>query len=349
MSFLSARGGMTAAVLVKAGALRFERRPIPIPGPGEALVRLRVVGICGSDVHYYTEGRLAGGVITSPLVLGHEAAGEVVAIGKGVRGLAPGDRVCVEPAVSCGACSHCRSGRYNLCHDARPIGTPRGGTHDGAFREYMTHPAAFVFKLPANVDFENGALVEPFSVGMHACRQAGLAMGQSVLIYGAGPIGLCALLAAHAAGAGRVAITDPRPDRLETAKRLGADCVYPSPAQAPADAFDAVLECSGAAPALADCPRAVAPGGVITQVGMFVDSAPPIDLIQLMRKEASLATVWRFANTYPTALSLLASRRVSLRPLVTHRLPFARLVEAIELARAGRPGTIKVVVEFPAG
>ncbi len=337
---------MLAGVMVKVREIRMERRPVPRPGPGEVLVKVRSVGVCGSDVHWYSEGKLGGGVVTAPLVLGHEVAGEVVEAGQGVTGLKPGDRVCLEPGVPCGACGYCRGGRYNICRSLRFMGTPRGGTHDGAFREYLPHPAAFAFKLPDNVDFDSGALVEPFSVGIHACRQAGLAMGQRALIYGAGPIGLATLLAAGAAGAGEISVADIRPDRLELARKLGAMSTYSSLSDIPASAFDVVLECAAARPTAQDATRTVAPGGTITQVGTFVEVNFPIDLIEMMRKEARLTTVWRYANTYPTALDLMSTCRADLHSLITHRLPFARLQEAIEVARAGQPGTVKVMVEF---
>lgn len=338
---------MQAAVLVKVRELQFQRRPRPVAGPGEVLVQVRAVGVCGSDVHWYAEGRLGGGVITAPLVLGHEAAGVVAEVGPGALGLSVGDRVCLEPGVPCGTCGYCRSGRYNVCRSLRFMGTPRGGTHDGAFREYLPHPAAYTFKLPDSVDFESGALVEPLSIGLHSCRQAGLTMGQTVLIYGVGPIGLTTLLSAQAAGAGSITVTDPRVDRLELARKLGATATFASLSEIPAGAHEVVFECSAAQAAAQDCPRTVAPGGTVTQVGTFVSVNFPIDLIELMRKEARLTTVWRYANTYPTALSLLASGRVDLHPLITHRFPFSKLPEAIEVARAGRPGTVKVIVEFP--
>ena len=339
---------MLAGVMTRVREIRFERQPVPAPGPGEVLVEIREVGVCGSDVHWYADGRLGGAVVTEALILGHEASGIVVQEGPDVDDLSVGDPVCLEPGVPCGRCAYCRSGRYNICRSLRFLGTPRGGTVHGAFREYMAHPAAYTFKLPDKVDLESGALVEPFSIGIHACRQAGVALGQRVLIYGAGPIGLVTLITARAAGAGEVWVTDPREDRLEMARALGATHVIPSSAELPSASFDTVLECAGAPAALRDCPRTVAPGGTITMVGTFLDIDFPVDLITVMLKEARLTTVWRYVNTYSTALNLLATGQVDLHPLITHRFPFSQLPEAMELAREGHPGTIKVMVDFKA-
>jgi threonine dehydrogenase-like Zn-dependent dehydrogenase len=221
-----------------------------------------------------------------------------------------------------------------------------GGTTDGTFREYVAHPATYTFKLPENVDLESGALVEPFSVGMHACRQAGLALGQRVLIYGVGPIGLAALLAARNIGVSEVWVTDIKRDRLQLARQLGATFAVPSNERIPSSHFDGVLECAGARAALEDCLRTVAPGGTITLVG-GIPKDWSANLSLLMGKEARLTTVFRYANTYPIALHLIAAGRVDLRPLISHRFPFSQLPEAMEVARQARPSTVKVMVEFP--
>ena len=148
---------MTAGVLTKVREIQFEVWPVPVPGPDEVLVKMRIVGVCGSDVHWYADGKLGAATATEALVLGHEAAGVVVQVGERVTNLEPGDRVCLEPGIPCDKCNYCRSGRYNICRSLRFYGTPRGGTVHGTFREYLTHPAAFTFKLPERVDLESGA------------------------------------------------------------------------------------------------------------------------------------------------------------------------------------------------
>jgi L-iditol 2-dehydrogenase len=337
---------MAAAVMTKVHEIRFETWPVPKPGPGQVLVRTLAVGICGSDIHWFFQGKLGGATISAPLVLGHEAAGIVVQLGEGVTNLAVGDRICLEPGVPCGQCAYCRSGRYNLCRSIKFYGTPRGGTNHGTFREYLVHPAAFAFKLPDNVDFECGAMVEPFSVGIRAAQQAGIALGHKVLIYGAGPIGLVTMFAVKAAGAGEIWVTEPRKDRLQMAEKLGANRIASSSQDVPTGYFDAVLECAAAQPALRDCPRTVGPGGTIVMVGTFTEVNFPLDLITMMLKEARLTTVWRYVNSYPVALNLMGSGRVDLRPLVTHRFSFSKLPEALEFAHAGQLGAIKTVVTF---
>src|SRR5512141_2535439 len=183
---------MQTAVLHRAHDLRLEERPIPRPGPDEVLVAIRAVGVCGSDVHYWHEGRIGDFVVQAPLVLGHECAGVVVESGAEVTSLAPGDRVALEPGVPCRRCPACKSGRYNLCPDVIFMATP---PVDGAFAQYVVHPADFAYRLPDHASLEEGALLEPLSVGIHAARRAGVGLGDTVLVGGAGPIGLTALLA----------------------------------------------------------------------------------------------------------------------------------------------------------
>ena len=175
--------------------LRVEERPVPAPEPGEVLIRVRSVGICGSDIHYFEHGRIADFVVESPLVLGHEASGEIVALGQGVTDLSIGDRVALEPGVPCGSCTQCRAGRYNLCPDVHFFATP---PVDGAFAEYVTLPRAFAHRVPDNVSFDAAALLEPLSVGVWACQKGDVRLGTRVLITGAGPVGVMAALVARA-------------------------------------------------------------------------------------------------------------------------------------------------------
>ena len=212
-------GPNLAAVLHGVNDLRVEERPIPEPGPGDVLVGMRSVGICGSDVHYLTHGRIGSFVVEAPMILGHESAGVVEAVGPGVTSLTPGDRVALEPGVPCRACSACKAGCYNLCPDVRFFATP---PIDGSMARYVVHPADFCYALPEHVSLDEGALLEPLSVGLHACRRGGVGPGSRVLVTGAGPVGLTALLMATAAGAAEVLVADVRPERLDLAASLGA-------------------------------------------------------------------------------------------------------------------------------
>ena len=335
---------MRTAVLVERGRLALQERAVPVPGPGAVLVAVHAVGICGSDVHYWHRGAIGPFVVRAPLVLGHECAGHVVALGPGVESLAVGDRVALEPGVPCGRCRACRSGRYNLCPDVVFLATP---PVDGALAEYVVHPAAFCFRLPEAVSDEAGALLEPLSVGVHAVRRGGVGLGSRVLVTGLGPIGLVTVMAARAAGAAAVYASDPVAFRRATAAGLGARAL---PAEGAAEALagtggcDVAIECSGAPAALALCCAATAPGGAIVVVGMGGDSAS-LPLVALQTREIDLRPVFRYAHTYPAALALAAGGAAPLQQLITHRLTLAEVGQAFALSLAAADGTIKVMVD----
>ena len=210
---------MKAAVLHQARDLRLEDVPTPDYGPDDVLVKIGSVGICGSDVHYWRTGAIGDFVVEEPMILGHEVAGVVAEVGENVHTLKVGDRVALEPGVPCRHCEMCKTGRYNLCPDVQFFATP---PVNGALSDYAVSPADFAYKLPDSLSLDEAALIEPLSVGIHACRRGNLTAGQSVFIAGAGPIGLTSLAAAKAFGATEVFISDVRPHRLEVAKQMGA-------------------------------------------------------------------------------------------------------------------------------
>ena len=196
--------------------------PMPKIGPDDVLIKVQSVGVCGSDLHYYRSGAIGDFKVEFPFVLGHEAAGVVEDVGENVTTLKKGDRVCMEPGVPCMKCEECLSGHYNLCRDVRFWATP---PYDGVLSEYISHPAAFTFKIPDNMSFTEGALVEPLAIGLHACNMGGVKLGQTVAIMGAGCIGLVTLLAAKAYGATRIIVGDVLDKRLDKARELGAIAV----------------------------------------------------------------------------------------------------------------------------
>jgi L-iditol 2-dehydrogenase len=331
---------MRVAVLNRPGQLELQERPVPEPAPGHVLVAVRSVGVCGSDVHYFQHGRIGDFVVRDPLVLGHEVSGRVVAAGPGVDPGRVGRRVAIEPGASCGRCPQCRAGRYNLCPDMRFFATP---PVDGAFGEYVLVRADLAFDLPDRVSDNAAALLEPLSVGIWANGKAGIAPGGSVLIAGAGPIGLVTAQVARARGATTIVVSDIAAHRLPAAERSGATAALPA-SDVP-DAcrdFDAFIDCSGAPGAIAAGIRALAPAGRAVLVGMGPDELVlPFGFIQ--RREITVTGTFRYAHTWPAAIALAASGAVSLDELVTDRFPLAQAEQALRAVT--REGTIKPVVE----
>jgi L-iditol 2-dehydrogenase len=327
-----------AAVLYAPGDLRVEERPVPEPGPREVLVEIAAVGVCGSDVHYYEHGRIGPFVVREPLILGHESAGRVAALGSEVTRHAVGDRVALEPGVPCGRCRECRAGRYNLCRDVRFFATP---PIDGAFANYVTIHEDFAFALPDSVSDEAGALMEPLSVGIWACRKASVSPGDRVLVTGAGPIGLLAQQCALAFGATAVTVTDMSEARLELARRTGATATLRAGEELPE--VDALIECSGHPAALAAGVAALRPAGTAVVVGMGPEEDATVPLSLIQSREIWLTGTFRYANTYPTAIALAAEGRVDLEAIITGRYELADAEAALRSARED-PGSVKAMV-----
>lgn len=332
---------MRVSVLNGVHDVAVVEREIPTPAPDEVLVQVGSVGVCGSDVHYYEHGRIGPYVVDAPLVLGHEAGGVVTAVGDAVTSLAPGQRVSIEPGVPCRACPQCLAGRYNLCPDVRFFATP---PYDGAFAEYVAVPADFVYAVPDTISDDAAGLLEPLSVGIWACRRTQVAPGTTVLVTGAGPIGLIAAQAARAYGADAVTVTDVNPHRLALAERLGFRAVDTS-TTALADTGlepDVLLECSGNQRATWDAVGVVARAGRVALVGMGGDTVE-LPLAYVQDRELVLTGAFRYANTWPTAIALAGSGRVDLDAMVTGHYGL-RDVEAALTASRTDPTSVKVVV-----
>ena len=333
---------MRASVLNGIGDLTIEERPVPAPQSGEVLVRIGSVGVCGSDIHYYEHGRIGPYVVDRPLVLGHEAGGEVVGLGPDASRLEQGQRVSIEPGVPCRSCAQCLGGRYNLCPDVRFFATP---PYDGAFCEYVAMPELFVHPVPDNLSDDAAGLIEPLSVGVWACRRGQVAPGARVLITGAGPIGLVCLQAALAYGAAEVVVSDVNAHRLALATQLGAtNVVDVSQVTLSSTGIepDVLLECSGNARATSDAIRTVARAGRVVLIGMGGDELTlPLSYVQ--DHELVVTGAFRYANTWPEAISLVATGRVDLDSLVTGHYGLDEVEKALTASRRD-PSTIKPIV-----
>jgi L-iditol 2-dehydrogenase len=333
---------MRAAVLHGPQEIVLEERPVPTAGPGEVVVRVDSVGVCGSDTHYYDHGRIGRFVVEAPLVLGHEASGEVTSTGPGVSGVRTGQRVSIEPGVPDLTCRQCLAGRYNLCPNMRFFATP---PVDGAFAEYVVVHEAFAHPVPDEIGDDEAALLEPLSVGVWACRKGGVTAGSRVLVTGAGPIGLVSVQTALAFGATEVVVSDVNPSRLALALALGATAVVDARTTSVTDLDrppEVLLECSGYPPAIADGIRALDRAGRAVLVGMGGDEVPlPLSVVQ--ERELEVTGTFRYANTWPTAIALVASGKVDLRRLVTSTYRLDQVEEALTAGRRVE-GAVKVVV-----
>lgn len=333
---------MRVSVLKSAGDLIIEERADPIPGAHEVLVRVRSVGVCGSDVHYYEHGRIGSYVVDAPLVLGHEASGEVVAVGSEVTRLRSGERVSIEPGVPDFACAECLAGRYNLCLQMRFFATP---PIDGAFAELVTVHEMFAHPVPDGLSDDAAALLEPLSVGLWACQKAEVTAGSRVLITGAGPVGLVTAQAALALGAAEVTVTDVNPHRLALARDLGVTHAVDVRDTALAQLQivpDVLLECSGHPAALTEAIPVVARAGRIVLVGMGGD-ATPLPVSRIQEYELTVTGTFRYAHTWPAAIALAASGRVELDRLVTGHYGLDQVREALTASR-NDPLAVKPVV-----
>jgi L-iditol 2-dehydrogenase len=343
---------MRAMYLHAAGDVREHRDPVPeVRDPQEVLIKLAAIGVCGSDCHFFERGRIGSYVVKDPVILGHECSGTVVAVGAEVRHLAVADAVCVEPGIPCGRCARCREGRYNICEEQVVfMGTP---PWHGAFREYLTWPADLVFRLPAGVSLEDGAMVEPLAVGVHACHRGGVRPGQTTAVLGAGPIGLLAAQAAAAFGASPVVCTDVVPSRLARARQLGLQAVEASPTEVVAEVRarcnevgpDVVIETAGTAETMHQAMRMVRTGGVVVLVGMPPVEEAVLPVMDQLVREYDVRSVFRYANAYLPALALIASGKVQLAPLRTHRFGLAETEAALRQVIEHKAETMKVIVQ----
>lgn len=333
--------------------LRIEEHPMPVPGPGEVLVRMERGGICGSDLHYFNHGGFGTVRLKEPMILGHEVAGRVEALGNGVEGLSVGQLVAVSPSRPCAHCEYCQSGQQNHCLNMRFYGSAMPFPHiQGAFREHLVVDATQCVAADG-LSAGEAAMAEPLSVVLHAARQAGSLAGKRVLVTGCGPIGLLAVLVARAYGAVEIVATDVAPFTLKMASTLGADRTVDiasapdglSPFEADKGQIDVLLECSGVAVALAGAIPALRPGGTIVQLGLGGDMTLPVQA--MTAKELSLKGSFRFHHEFPLAIEMMQAGRLNVAPIITHTRPFEDATSAFEMA-GDRSQAIKVQLDFGA-
>lgn len=341
---------MRAAYFVEPGRVEIREVKKPVPGPGEVLVQVKAVGICGSDLTIFRYGGIGTNKATLPLIMGHEGTGVVAEVAPEVGDWQVGDRVVMESGIPCRQCEYCREGDYHLCLDVAFAGVP---PTNGFMTEYVVMPEDFIFPLPEELDFATGTVIEPLSIGLMAARESDIQVGQSVAIFGGGPVGLTTLLAARARGATRIFVVDLIPQRLEVALQLGADEVIDARSTDPVGRIlnatggkgvDRSMETAGSPHTTAMAIKTVKRGGTVGLVGVVHQPTVEIDVVRIVRSGIRIQGVFRYANIYPVAVELVRAGMVDLDPFVTHTFPLEEIQEALEFVEASKDQVIKGVM-----
>ena len=344
---------MKSIVLTGLSRIEISDRPVPeIENPGDVLIRMRSVGVCGSDIHYYRTGRIGSQVVQFPFVLGHEGAGVIEKTGSGVTALKPGDRVAIDPAMPCHNCDQCRDGRPHTCRNLRFLGCP--GQAEGCLSEYIVMPASSCIVLPENVTLDQGALSEPLSIGLYTVRSAGDIKGKSVGILGSGPIGLSVLQSAVAAGAGEVYVTDKIDERLAVASGMGAawagnidttdvvsDILERKPEQ-----LSVVFECCGQQEAADQAVQLLKPGGTLMIIGIPEFERWTFGSDDMRRKEISIRNIRRQNESVNDTIQMIASGIIQPDRMQTHNFTLDETAEAFEMVAGYRDGVIKAMIHI---
>ena len=346
---------MTQALVLEK-TLQLSLRDIDLPlhvGPKDVKIQVHTVGVCGSDVHYYQHGGIGPYVVNEPMVLGHEASGTVVEVGAEVKNLKVGDRVCMEPGIPDMSSRATMQGIYNLDPAVSFWATP---PIHGCLTPYVVHPAAFTFRLPDNVSFGEGAIVEPLAIGLQAAKKAAMKPGDVAVVIGAGTIGAMTALAALAGGASRVILADLVSEKLALFADNPAVTTVNVKEQKLADVVqtvtsgwgaDVVFEASGGARAFDNIFDLICPGGCVVLVGIPVDKVP-FDVVAIQAKEARIESVFRYANIFPRALALISSGKVDVKRFISRKFAFKDGITAFEEAAKARPSDVKIQIEVAA-
>lgn len=318
----------------------------------DVLIKMKTLGVCGSDIHYYVSGKIGSQVVQYPFTVGHEGAGEVEAVGKGVSMVKPGDRIAIEPAMPCWECDQCLAGRPHTCRNLRFLGCP--GQAEGSLSEYIVMPETSCFKIPDEMSYDEAAISEPLAIGLYAVKQSIPMKGARVGILGFGPIGMSVLLPALAMGAKEVYVTDKIDERLLIAERSGArltanpdreDVVKKIAGEVP-ELLDVVFECCGQQDAIDNAMGLLKPGGKLMVIGIpeFGRWSFPVDISR--RKELCIQNVRRQNEAVQAALDMMASGEISVASMATHRFSFEKSKEAFDLVAAYGDGVMKAMIDF---
>ena len=341
---------MLTAELIATREFRLSDLSIPDPGPGEVQVRVGGVGICGSDMHSYLEGGVGDSPCQFPMVLGHEPAGTVLKVGPGVTGWSAGDRAALEPAVYCYHCEFCRSGRHNVCANIRFLSTPG---IPGFFRECVNLPAANLLAIPPSLSLEQATLVEPLAIALHSLKFVEVQPGDSVAVFGAGPIGLLTIAALKVSGAGRIFSIEPVAHRRDLARHLGADAALdPSSVDAAREiqaetggrGVDCAIDCAAKEHTTNQAIRAARNGGRVVITGIHSECYVPFEVSPMRRKELAIFNVRRSNHESERALEMLVHRLAWFAPLVTHTRPLSDIAAAFRLVESYSDGVGKLVI-----
>lgn len=346
------QGKMKVAIMTDIMKIEFIQRDIPQPKAGEVLVKLEYVGVCGSDLHYFENGRISDFIVKPPFVLGHEAGGVVVEIGSGVNHLKPGDKVALEPGKTCGHCEFCRTGRYNLCPDVIFFATP---PVDGVFQEYVAHEAGLCFKVPDTMSSMEAALIEPLAVGFHAAVTGGARLGQTALVTGSGCIGLVSMMAAKALGVSRIFVSDVVRKRLNKAGALGAAEVINSAEKDVVETVreltggagvDLVIETSGAEAAANQGIAALKKGGTLVFVGYSKNGMMNLSIGSALDKELTMKTIFRYRHIYPLAIDAVSRGLVDIKNIVTNVFDFDDIQKGMDESVHNKAEIVKSVIKI---
>ncbi|MGC9349182.1 MAG: zinc-dependent alcohol dehydrogenase [Anaerolineae bacterium] len=347
---------MRAAALFEIHDIRLIDVPRPEkPGPGEVLLRIAAVGICGSDRHYYNEGGIGGALVSEGMIIGHEFSAWVAETGKGVDDLEVGQLVAVEPAISCGTCEFCLKGHPNICPNVLFCGSPN---HTGAMAEYMVMPAENCFPLPKGMTPVEGAMLEPLGVAIHTVDLAHLKVGQTAAVLGGGPIGLFTAAVARVNGASMIYVTEPIAARREFAVEYAADAAFnPEEVDVVAEVLDRTggrgvdvgFEAAGADETPDQAARMTRPGGKVVVVGIPDDNRMVMTASVVRRKGLTIKLVRRMKHTYPRAIEMVHSGVVDAAAIATHIFPLDRIDEAFEVVDGHQDGVLRAVIDMSAG